>query len=81
MMVAGRKPQYVMTRRRRTLEDAQTKADELIDRESSPAVKNLSKKRAKLDAPEIEDLQLLFEDNIRQDIGKDSESNTQVTEG
>lgn len=71
---------FVMTRRQRALEDAQTRADELIDRESSLAVKSLSKKEAKPDAPEIGDLQLLFEGNIHEDIGKDSESNTQVTE-
>ena len=69
-----------MTRRHRALEDAQTRADELIDRESSLAVKSLSKKEAKPDAPEIGDLQLLFEGNIREDLGKDSESNTQVIE-
>ena len=56
---------FVMTRRQRALEDAQTGADDLIDRESSP---------------EIGDLQSLFEGNIHEDIGKDSEGNTQVTE-
>ena len=61
------------------LEDAQTRADELIDQESSLVVKSL-KKEAKPDAPEMGDLQLLFEGNIHEDIGKDSESNTQVTE-
>lgn len=71
---------FVMTRRQRTLEDAQTRADELIDRESSLAVKSLSKKEVKPDAPEMGDLQLLFEGNIHEDIGNDSESNTQVTE-
>ena len=71
---------FVMTRRQRALEDVQTRADELIDRESSLAVKSLSKKEAKPDAPEIGDLQLLFEGNIREDIGKDSESNKQVIE-
>ena len=71
---------FVMTRRQRALEDAQTRADELIDRESSLAVKSLSKKEAKSDAPEIGDLRLLFEGNIHDDIGKDSESNAQVKE-
>ena len=71
---------FVMTQRQRALEDAQTRADELIDRESSLAVKNLSKKEVKPNAPEIGDLQLLFEGNIHEDIAKDSENNTQVTE-
>ena len=71
---------FVMTRRQRALENAQMRADELIGRESSLAVKSLSKKEAKPDAPETGDLQLLFQGNIHEDIGKDSESNVQVTE-
>ena len=71
---------FVMTRRQKAIEDAQTRADELIDRESSLAVKSLSKKEAKLDAPQLGDLQSLFERNIHEDVGKDSESNVQVTE-
>ena len=60
----------MLTRKQRALEDAQMRADELIDRESSLPVKSLSQKEAKPDAPEIGDLQLLFEGNIHEDIGK-----------
>lgn len=40
---AGKQKAFVVTRRQRELEEAQLRADELIDRESSIAVKSLSK--------------------------------------
>ena len=70
----------MMTQRQRAVDDGQTRADELINQESSLVVKSLSKKEAKSDAPEIGNLQLLFEGNIHNDVGKDSESNEQATE-
>ena len=42
---AGGQEAVVVTRRQRALEEAQLRADELIDRESSIAIKSLSKKR------------------------------------
>jgi len=42
---------FVMTRRQKALEEAQLKADELIDRENSLAVKSLSKKETKPEGP------------------------------
>ena len=37
--------EFVMTRRQKSLEEAQKRADEMIDRENSFAVRNLSQKR------------------------------------
>lgn len=59
-----------MTRRQRALEEAQLRADELIDRESSLAVKSLSKKETKTEGPEEGDLQILFEGKIKEETGK-----------
>ena len=42
---AGGQEAFVVTRRQRALEETHLRADELIDRESSKAVKSLSKKR------------------------------------
>ena len=61
---------FVMTRRQKALEEAQLKADELIDRENSLAVKSLSKKETKPEGPEEGDLQMLFEGMIQEETGK-----------
>ena len=58
-----------MTRRKRALEEAQLRADELIDRESSIAVKSLSKKETKREGPEERDLQTVFEGKIPEEKG------------
>ena len=50
---AGGQEAFVMTRRQRALEEAQLRADELIDRESSIAVKSLSKKEKRVQRKEI----------------------------
>ena len=42
---AGGQEAFVVTGRQRALEETHLRADELIDRESSKAVKSLSKKR------------------------------------
>ena len=55
---------FVMTRTQKALEEAKLKADELIDRENSLAVKSLSKKETKSEGPEEGDLQMLFEGMI-----------------
>ncbi|CAH3187128.1 unnamed protein product, partial [Porites lobata] len=55
---------FVVTRRQRALEEAQLRADELSDRESSIAVKSLSKKETKREGAEEGDLQTLFEGKI-----------------
>ena len=70
-----------MTRRQKALEEAQLKADKLIDRENSLAVKSLSKKEKKPEGPEEGDLQILFEGIIQEETGKKKpESDTLVTE-
>ena len=70
-----------MTRRQRALEEAQLRADELIDRESSIAVKSLSKKETKREGPEEGDLQTLFDGKIPEEKGKENfENGTVVTE-
>ena len=72
---------FVVTRRQRALEEAQLRADELSDRESSIAVKSLSKKETKREGPEEGDLQTLFEGKIPEEKGKEnSENSTVVTE-
>ena len=78
---AGGQEAFVMTRRQRALEEAQLRADELIDRESSIAVKSLSKKEKKREGPEEGDLQTLFEGKIPEEKGEEnSENDTAVTE-
>ena len=78
---AGGQEAFVMTRRQRALEEAQLRADELIDRESSIAVKSLSKKETKREGPEEGDLQTLFEGKIPEEKGEEnSENDTAVTE-
>ena len=78
---AGGQEAFVMTRRQRALEEAQLRADELIDRESSIAVKSLSKKEKKREGPEEGDLQTLFEGKIPEEKGEEnSEDDTAVTE-
>ena len=72
---------FVATRRQRALEEAQLRADELIDRESSIAVKSLSKKETKREGAEEGDLQTLFEGKIPEEKGKEnSENGTVVNE-
>ena len=72
---------FVVTRRQRALEEAQFREDELIDRESSIAVKSLSKKETKREGAEEGDLQTLFEGKIPEEKGKEnSENGTVVTE-
>ena len=61
---------FVMTRRQRALEEAQLRADELIDRESLLAVKSLSKKETKAEGPEEGDLRILFEGKVKEETGK-----------
>ena len=57
------------------------RADELIDRESSIAVKSLSKKETKREGEEEGDLQTLFEGKIPEEKGEEnSENDTTVTE-
>ena len=57
------------------------RADELIDRESSIAVKSLSKKETKREGPEEGDLKTLFDGKIPEEKGKEnSENGTVVTE-
>ena len=53
---------FVLTRRQKTLKDAQKRADALIDRENSLAVKSLSKKPLKENGLEQGDLRILFGD-------------------
>ena len=75
---AGGQEAFVMTRRQRALEEAQLRADELIDRESSIAVKSLSKKETKREGREEGDLQTLFEGKIPQEKGKENSENGTV---
>ena len=53
---------FVLTRRQKTLKDAQKRADALIDRENTLAVKSLSKKELKENGLEQGDLRRLFGD-------------------
>ena len=53
-------------------------AEELIDRESSIAVKSLSKKETKREGPEEGDLQTLFEGKIPEEKGKENSENGTV---
>ena len=77
---AGRQEDLVVTRRQRALEETQLTADESIDRESSKAVKSLSKKKTKREGPEEGDLQTLFEGKMPEEKGKEnSENGTVVT--
>ena len=56
-------------------------AEELIDRESSIAVKRLSKKETKREGPEEGDLQTLFDGKIPEEKGKENfENGTVVTD-
>ena len=56
-------------------------AEELIDRESSIAVKSLSKKETKREGPEEGDLKTLFDGKIPEEKGKENfENGTVVTE-
>ena len=72
---------FVVTRRQRASEEAQLRADELSDRESSIAVKSLSKKETKREGAEEGDLQTLFEGKIPEEKGKENSDNgTVVTE-
>ena len=80
---AGGQEAFVVTRRQRALEEALLRADELIDRESSIAVKSLYKKKreTKREGPEEGDLQTLFDGQIPEEKGKEnSENGTVVTE-
>lgn len=78
---AGGDQAFVMTRRQKVLEEAQLKADELIDRENSLAVKSLSKKETKPEGPEEGDLQMLFEGTLKEEAGKKNlESDALATE-
>ena len=67
---AGGQEAFVVTRRQRAFEEAQLRADELIGRESSIAVKRLSKKETKREGPEEGDLQSLFEGKIPEEKGR-----------
>ena len=51
------------------------RTDELIDRESSIAVKSLSKKETKREGAEEGDLQTLFEGKIPEEKGKENSDN------
>ena len=80
---AGGQEAFVVTRRQRALEEALLRADELIDRESSIAVKSLYKKKreTKREGPEEGELQTLFEGQIPEEKGKEnSENGTVVTD-
>ena len=77
---AGGQEAFVVTRRQRALEEALLRADELIDRESSIAVKSLYKKKreTKREGPEEGDLQTLFEGQIPEEKGKENSENGTV---
>ena len=75
----GEQEAFVMTRRQRALEEAQLRADELIDRESSLAVKSLSKKQTKTEGPEEGDLQVLFEGKAKEGTGKKNSESDDVS--
>ena len=75
---AGGQEAFLVTRRQRALEEALLRADELIDRESSIAVKSLSKKKTKREGPEEGDLQTLFERKIPEEKGMENSENGTV---
>ena len=75
---AGRQEAFVVTRRKRALQEAQLRADEYIDRESSIAVKSLSKQETKPEGTEEGDLQTLFEGKIPEEKGKENSDNGTV---
>ena len=75
----GEQEAFVMTRRQKALEEAQLRADELIDRESSLAVKSLSKKETKTEGPEEGDLQVLFEGKVKEGRGKKNSESDDVS--
>ena len=63
---AGGQEAVVVTRRQRALEEAQLRADELIDRESSIAIKSLSKKRRNVGVQRKEIRKLSLRERYRQ---------------
>ena len=69
---------FVLTRRQKTLKDAQKRADALIDRKNSLVVKSLSKKPLKENGLEQGDLRILFGDKELEENEKKSLNNHMV---
>ena len=66
---------FVTTRRMKILEDAQRRADELIDRENSIAVKSLAKEEPKRVGLKEGDLPMLFEENKSVEVNEEENEN------
>ena len=66
---------FVLTRRQKVLEDAQRRADALIDRENTVALGTLSKRELKQNGISENDLPILFEDKEPSEISEDSVDN------
>ena len=64
---------FVLTRRQKALEEAQQRADSLVDRENALALKNLSKRESKKNGLNEGDLRILFGDK---DVGEEACENS-----
>ena len=64
---------FVLTRRQKALEEAQQRADSLVDRENALALKNLPKRESKKNGLNKGDLRILFGDK---DVGEEACENS-----
>ena len=64
---------FVLTRRQKALEEAQQRADSLVDRENALALKNLSERESKKNGLNEGDLRILFGDK---DVGEEACENS-----